>query len=183
MSVRNLDTIRNWSTPEIPDLGARLYECLRDMVRQDAVLAQQVNGNLDGNPTAPPKPQALNVIPHPQGVQFAIQHEGNFYQGITYHIDATSKGVTHTYDVGASRNGVLPVGPLAASYQVRALYPSGLSSSPVVYGASSPKLVTGGTGSTDLMPGQGAGTTRASQPPGFGGTYRGSKPPVRSSSK
>src|ERR1700733_549848 len=86
MSVRNLSTIRNWSTPEIPDLGARLHETIQDMIKQDRLLEQQTNGNLEGNPTPPPKPQSLTITPHPQGVQFSIQHEGNFYQGISYHI-------------------------------------------------------------------------------------------------
>jgi hypothetical protein len=176
MSVRNVDTIRNWHTPEIPDMGARLHEMVTDLIRQDKTLEQQTNGNLEGNPTPPPQPQGLTVVPHPNGVQFAIQHEGEFYQGLKYEIDYTSNGITHTHDAGSSRNGFIPNGAITANYAVRTLYPSGLSSTPRVLA----RPVTGGAGSYDLLPGQGSGTTRSSQPPGLGGTFRGPKPPLRS---
>jgi hypothetical protein len=179
MSVRNLDEIRGWTTAEIPNMGTRLVQTLQDLIRQDRLLEQQTNGNLEGNPTPPPMPESLTVVPHPNGVQYAIQHEGDFYQGVKYEIDYTSNGVTHTHDAGSSRNGFIPNGAITASYAVRTLYPSGLSSTPRALA----NPVTGGTGSYDLLPGQGSGTTRASQPPGFGGTFRGNSPPVRSTRK
>jgi hypothetical protein len=176
LQVRNLVWLRNLKGDTLPaDAGARLHEMVKDIISGVNTLETQTNSNLHGTPAAPPAPDALKVVSHPQGVQFSITHNADFYKGATYRIDATAGKVTHTYDVGASRNGILPVGNLKASYQVRTTYPSGLSSSAVRYS----KTVTGGAGSASLLPSQGAGTTRASQPPGFGGPYRGSKPPDR----
>ena len=173
--IRNLDWIRGLKIEGHPDFGARLYEAITDARTHLNTIEQQGNFNLQGTPTAPPPPSSLNIAPHPQGVQFAITHDADFYQGVNYEIDATSSGVTHTYDVGASRNGILPVGNLRANYQVRARYPNGTSTSAIQH----PDTVIGGTGTSALLPSQGAGTTRASQPPGFGGPYRGPKPPTR----
>jgi hypothetical protein len=173
---RHLEWLRKIDPKNPPhDFGVRLYEMISDLAKNDTMMAQQGNLSLTGNPTAPPTPQGLTVVPHPQGVQFSIQHEGEFYQGLKYEIDVTSGGATHSYDVGSSRNGILPVGPITANYQVRAMYPSGTSSPPVPLKGP----VSGGSGSATLLPGQGSGTTRAGQPPGFGGPYRGDKPPAR----
>ena len=174
-NVRNLDWIRTLKLDGHPEFGARLYEALTDVRTNLGTLEQQTNSNLNGTPAAPPGIQGLTIVPHPQGVQFAIQHEADFYQGIQYKIDAKAGNVTHTYDVGDSRNGVLPVGNLTAQYQVRAQYPTGASTSPFVLAGP----VIGGSGSANLLPSQGAGTTKRGQPPGFGGPYRGSTPPTR----
>src|SRR4029077_15011980 len=107
---------------------------------------------------APPMPQSLRGVPHPQGVQFAISHDGNYYQGLKYEIDCTSHGVPHTYDVGSSRNGFLPVGPLTANYQVRVRYPNGTSSLPIPHTGP---VVGGSVSTVSLLPSQGAGTTKA----------------------
>lgn len=175
VAARNLDWLRRISTPEVPDLGARLHEMMTDIISGVNTVEQQTNSNIQGNPAPPPQPDSLNVVPHPQGVQFSIQHDSKFYQGVSYEIDCSSGGVTHTYDVGSSRNGVLPVGSLTANYQVRTRYPNGLSSTPRVLSGA----VQGGAGSSTLLPSQAAGTTRRGQPPGFGGAYRGNTPPVR----
>jgi hypothetical protein len=174
-NIRNLDWLRSLKLDGHPEFGARLHEALTDVKNSLGTLEQQGNFNLQGTPAAPPAPDALKVVSHPQGVQYQIMHNADFYKGATYRIDATAGNVTHTYDVGASRNGILPVGNLKADYQVRTTYPNGASSSAVRH----PKTVIGGSGSTELLPSQGAGTTRAGQPPGFGGPYRGSTPPVR----
>lgn len=175
ISVRNLAWLRNLTVPGAPSFAARMSEIVSDLMGGTNTLEQQTNSNLAGSPAPPPEPNALQIIPHPQGVQFQISHNSDFYQGIKYEIDCSSKGVTHSYDVGSSRNGILPVGALTAEYQVRALYPTGVSSSPVRF----PGPITGGTGSHDLLPSQGSGTTRPGQPPGFGGPYRGTLPPKR----
>jgi hypothetical protein len=175
VQLRNLDWLRSVKLDGYPDFGAHLCESLADLRTGLGTIEQQGNFNLQGNPAPPPLPDGLTIVPHPQGVQFSISHSADFYQGIQYEIDARAGNVTHTYDVGTSRNGILPVGQLTASYQVRARYPNGVSTSPVVYA----KTITGGSGSPELLPSQGAGTTKAGQPPGFGGPYRGSRPPVR----
>jgi hypothetical protein len=177
VNVRNLDWLRSLKLDGHPEFGARLHELVTDLKNSVSTIEQQTNSNAAGTPTAPTQPDALHIVPHPAGVQFAITHKSDFYKGISYRIDAMAGGVTHTYDVGASRNGILPVGNLKANYQVRATYPSGASTAAVRY----PKTVTGGSGTAALLPSQGAGTTRAGQPPGFGGPYRGNTPPVRSS--
>jgi hypothetical protein len=179
LSLRNLDWLRSVKIDGEPAFGQRLYEMFNDVRGGVNTLAQQTNSNLNGNPTAPPAPDAFKVVPHPQGVEFAITHNSDFYQGIKYEVDAMANGQTHSYDVGSSRNGFLPVGPLTATYRVRALYPNGQSSNPIAH----PGPVTGASvKQVAMLPGQGSGTTRQGQPPGFGGAFRSSsgKPPVRS---
>jgi hypothetical protein len=178
LNLKNLDWLRSIQVDGIPAFGQKLYQIFEDIQKGVGVLEQQTNSNLNGDPPPPPDPDALNIVPHPLGVEFAIHHNADFYQGIKYEIDATANGTTHSYDVGASRNGFLPVGPLTATYKVRALYPNGQSSNPVAFnkpviGASVSKVA--------MLPGQGSGTTRQGQPPGFGGAFRSSNgaPPVR----
>ena len=183
LSIRNLDWLRTLKIPDNPTAGQRLYEVVSDIQKGVNVLESQTNSDLQGQPGAPPQPQQLTVVPHPQGVEFAIRHEGEFYQGINYEIDHTANGQTHSYSVGASRNGFLPVGPTVGTYQVRALYPNGKSSTPVVYGGIQAKVVHGASvREVAMLPGQGSGTTRQGQPPGFGGAFRSvsGAPPVRS---
>src|SRR5271170_588152 len=185
LSLRNLDWIRTLRIPDMPSAGQRLYELFSDVRNGVNTLESQTNSDLQGFPGPPPQPQELTVVPHPQGVEFAIRHEGEFYQGVQYEIDHTAQGQTHSYSVGASRNGFLPVGPTAGTYQVRALYPNGKSSTPVVYGGIQPKVVYGASVKTvAMLPGQGSGTTRQGQPPGFGGAFRSASgaPPIRGKS-
>lgn len=181
LSLRNLDWLRSIKIDGLPAFGQRLYEMFDDVKKGVGTLEQQTNSDLAGHPGAPPAPDAFKVVPHPQGVEFAITHNSDFYQGIKYEIDATANGTTHSYDVGSSRNGFIPVGPLTATYRVRSLYPSGQSSAPVAH----PTPVTGASVTrVAMLPGQGSGTTRQGQPPGFGGAFRSSNgaPPVRSKS-
>src|ERR1700733_4950894 len=104
--IRNLQWLRSIKIDGHPDFGARLYVALDDSRTHLNTLEQQGNFNLQGTPAGPPSPSNLNITPHPQGAPFVITHDANFYQGINYGIYATSSGVTHTYDVGASRNGI-----------------------------------------------------------------------------
>lgn len=183
LNLRNLDWVRTLKLPDQPGFGQRLYELVSDIRSGVNTIESQGNFNVSGYPGPPPTPQELNVVPHPQGVEFSIKHEGDFYQGIQYEIDHTANGQTHSYSVGASRNGFLPVGPTVGTYQVRALYPNGQSSAPVVYGGPTPKTVAGASVKTvAMLPGQGSGTTRQGQPPGFGKAFRSANgsPPVRS---
>jgi hypothetical protein len=181
LDIRNLAWLRGIQIPGTQGFGQRLYESLTDVRSGVNTLEQQTNSNLQGTPTAPPQPDGLTVVPHPQGVEFSIQHEAEFYQGLKYEIDCTAQGQTHSYDVGSSRNGFLPVGPLEGTYQVRSLYPTGQSSAPVVFGSPA-KVVRGASvDRVAMLPGHGSGTTKQGQPPGFGGPYRSStgKPPSR----
>lgn len=185
LPTRNLDWLRGLKLPDVPSFGQRMSEIISDIRSGVGTIEQQGNFDMSGQPGAPPAPQELTVVPHPQGVEFAIKHEGEFYQGIQYEIDHTANGTTHSYSVGGSRNGFLPVGPTVGTYQVRALYPNGKSSVPVVFGGPVPKIVRGASvTSVAMLPGQGSGTTRQGQPPGFGGAFRSATgaPPVRSKS-
>src|ERR1700744_6361980 len=183
--IRNLDWLRSVKIPDNPTFGQRMYEMFLDVQKNGNTLEQQTNSDLSGYPGPPPSPQELTVVPHPQGVEFAIRHEGEFYQGVQYEIDHTSNGQTHSYSVGASRNGFLPVGPTVGPYQVPALYPHGQSSRAIAYGGPSPKTVRGASvKAVAMLPGQGSGTTRQGQPPGFGSAFRSANgaPPIRSKS-
>jgi hypothetical protein len=186
--ISNLDWLRTVKIPNDPNFGQRLYQMFKDVQRNGNVLEQQTNSDCSGYPGPPPKPDAINVIPHPQGVDVSIQHEGEFYQGIRYHVDYADNpqfNGARTHDLGQSRNGVIPLGKWNGYYQVRALYPNGKSSIPVVFGGPTPKIVNGGSVSrVALLPTQAAGTTRPGQPPGFGAAFRSATgaPPVRSKS-
>lgn len=182
LSLRNLPWLRSIKIGEVPAVNQRLYEMFSDIQTGVNTLESQTHSNLNGTAAPPPDPDALNVVPHPLGVEFAITHNADFYQGVKYEIDTTANGTTHSYDVGASRNGVLPVGPLTATYKVRALYPNGQSSNPVAF----PKSVVGASVTkVAMLPGQGSGTTRQGQPPGFGGAFRSSTgvPPARTTAR
>lgn len=176
INVRNLEWLRSVRIDGHPEFGARLSEALSDLQKATGTIEQQTNSNASGPIAAPPVPSKLTVVPHPQGVQFSIHHDADLYADPLYEIDQTSQGVTHSIDVGTSRNGVIPNGNIRATYQVRTRYANGQSSAPV----QAVKAVTGGGGSAALLPSQASSTTLPNQPPGFGGPFRGSKPPIRS---
>jgi len=185
LQVRNLDWLRRLKVDGAPEIGARLHEMVNDLVRGVNTLESQTNANLDGQPAPPPAIQGVNVVPHPQGVDISIQHDGNFYEGLGYYVDYADNPHfqnARTQFIGDSRNHILPVGNWGGYYQVRAKYPTGVSTAPVIFGGPVPRLVKGGSVSTvSLLPTQGAGTTRRGQPPGFGSSFRSANgaPPVR----
>src|SRR5580658_7858774 len=143
----NIEWIRSLKLEGHPEFGARLYQLLDSFRGNLDTLERQTNSNLTGQIAPPPMPSKLTIVPHPQGVQYSIQHDADFYADPLYEIDVNAGGITHSIDVGASRNGVLPVGKLTANYQVRTRYANGLSSAPVV----APTAVTGGSGSSALL--------------------------------
>jgi hypothetical protein len=183
LSVRNLDWLRKLDVPGVPAFGARLHETVTDIIKGANVIEQQTNSSATGNPAQPPAPQGMVVVPHPQGVDVAIQHEGDFYQGCEYYVDFADNPHfqnARTQHIGQTRNAVIPLGAWDGYFQVRAQYPTGQSSAPVIFGGASPKMVRGGSVSTvSLLASEGCGTTRPGQPPGFGAPYRGSVPPKR----
>lgn len=185
LSVRNLAWLRKLDVPGVPSFGARMHEIVNDLIGGTNTLEQQGNFSLSGHPPPPPQPDGITVVPHPQGVDVSIQHSGNFYQGVQYQVDHADNPAfqgARTVDLGQSRNAVIPVGPWSGYYQVRALYPNGQSTAPVIFGGHAPKIVHGGSVSVaSLLPSEGCGTTRPGQPPGFGGAYRGNVPPGRTS--
>jgi hypothetical protein len=187
LNVRHLDWLRKLDVPSIPGFGARMHELVTDIINGTNVIESQTNSDAGGRPAPPSAIQGVRIIPHPQGVDIAIQHDGEFYEGVHYLVDYSPtpnfQGA-RTQDIGSSRNHVFPIGQWNGYYQVRAKYPTGQSTAPVIFGGPTPTLVRGGSASAvSLLPNQGAGTTSAGQPPGFGGAYRSQTgaPPVRGS--
>ena len=67
LSLRNLDWLRSVKIDGNPSFGQRLYEMMTDIRGGVNTLEQQGNFDLSGTPGAPPQPQELTVVPHPQG--------------------------------------------------------------------------------------------------------------------
>jgi hypothetical protein len=165
MSVRNINEIRKWSIPGVPDMGARLAETLRDMVRDTRVLAQQTNSNLEGNPSAPANLQGMNVVPHENGFDVAIHHDADIYRGIQYHVDYADNPAfqgARTWPMGETRNSIIPLGNRKLFFRAWAKYPNSDATPPVMHGGRVPVSVQGGTASP-LLPTQGFGTSLSNQ--------------------
>src|SRR5260370_20771666 len=88
---RNLDWVRGLKIEGHPDAGARLYELLSDLTKNDHQIAQQVNASLSGNTPPPPSLQGVIATPTPAGVHVSIQHERAYYRGVEFHGEDASK--------------------------------------------------------------------------------------------
>lgn len=183
-ALKNLDWVRKLQIPGVENAGARFHELFDSIRTNFNTLESQTNSNLQGNPGPPPAIDGFTVSPHPSGVDISIQHNGEFYRGVNYEVDYADNPHfqgARTQHIGQSRNAIIPVGPWNGFYQVRASYPTGQSTTPVIFGGPTPQMVRGGSVSqVNFLPSEGAGTTRPGQPPGFGSQYRGSVPPKRS---
>jgi hypothetical protein len=190
MSIRNLDWLRRLKIPGVDSAGARLFEIISDVKRGSETLEQQTNGNMNGNPSAPPGLQGMTVAPHENGFDVSIQHDGNYYRGVEYYVDYADNpqfNGARTEHLGQNRNTVLPLGKRSLYFQARAAYPWSDSTTPVYHGGSTPQPVLGGTQQTSLLPSQGCGTARPGQPTQGPGQepFRSTNgaPPVRSSKR
>lgn len=187
LKVPNLDWIRGVEIDGHPGFGAKLYQSLHTLALGVSTIAQQTNANPSGTPEAPPPVQQVTVTPHPQGVDVSIKHEGQFYQGLEYYVDYADNPSfvnARTEHIGQTRNAIIPVGQWNGYYQVRASYPSGISTRPVLNGGAVAQMVRGGsTSAVAMQPTQGCGVTLPGQPPGFGNSFRSDTgaPPKRKS--
>src|ERR1700674_3186385 len=125
---RNMARPRSPRTTGLPRFGSRLHELITDLVSNQNTIVQQTNAHLDGNPPAPPPLQSVTVTPTTTGVHVSIQHEGEFYRGITYHGDySASPAFTNPFpfSMGPSREHDLPIGNQTVHVRVIGQYPTG----------------------------------------------------------
>lgn len=185
LNVRNLEWLRGqkeWT----PETGARLHEMMTDMLKGHNILEQQTNSNFNGEPAPPPAIQRMSVTPTEVGHHVSITHEGDFYRGIHYHVEASDNPhFTNPYPVytGPAREMDLATGSKTLYFQAFASYGNSGNTSTVYHGGSVPQPVKGGTIGR-AGPSQGSGTGRPGQgQSGFGPIpWRGNNPPVRSKS-
>lgn len=162
---RNLAWLRSLKLDGVPEFGTRLHELVTDLVTNQNQIAQQTNSSLEGHPAAPPPLQRVTATPTTTGIHVSIQHEGDFYRGITYHGDySASPAFTNPFpfSMGPSREHDLPIGNQTVHVRVIGQYPTGSPTTPVYHGGTTPIPVTGGTAGT-LGPSQGSGTGKPGQ--------------------
>ena len=181
---RNLDWLRSLKVDSLPqDFGARLYELAKDLNRNSETLEQQTNSNLAGHPAPPPSLQAITVTPTLVGHHVSINHGGEYYRGVHYHVEsADNPHFTNPFPAysGPAREIDLATGSQELYWQAFASYPNSGNTTTVFHGGSTPQPVKGGT-FTARGVSQGSGTGRPGQGrAGFGPIpFLGSKPPVR----
>ena len=184
MNIPNLAFLRS-AKPDHPEYGARLYEALKYIEQSHNNVEQQTNANATGVPSAPPPLQALTITPTETGVHASINHQGEFYRGIEYHLAyADNPHFTNPFPVsiGPAREADIPTGTKTLYWQAIGQYPTGDPTNPVFHGGATPQAVTGGTKSPlGLSQGSGTGLPGA-QIAGYGPTQFVSKtgvPPPR----
>lgn len=162
--VRNLAYLRSLSSKEFPELGAKLYEALTDIVGRQSNLEQQVNGNAQGQPAAPPAINALKVTAQNGHFSAAITDNGNVFRGIQYYIEHadnpqfTNPTVVH---LGDSRNWDKFLGNTTRYFRAYSSYASSPPSAAAYHGgAAAPQAVAGGgsVGGPAFQASQGSGT-------------------------
>lgn len=187
--IRNLDYIRSLATPELPDLGSRLYEALSDIDSHLSSVAQQTNSNRTGQPLPPPSIDSLTVTGQNGHFHVQIQHHAKFYRGIQYYAEFSDNAgfqSPRAIAMGDSREITQFLGNGTYYWRAYAAYPGSAPSSPAYHGgAGSPQPVSGGgsIGGPAFLAPQGSGTGTPGQ--GLSGpgpvAFRSSngKPPVR----
>ena len=167
MKIPHLDYIRTLSTPEFPDLGARLYEALHAIQGQASTTESQANLNPTGNPAAPPPLDGIKVSGQNGHFQIAIQHSAPIYRGVRYfveHADNPHFTNPHVIALGESRNHSVFLGNVTRYFRAYTSYASSPPSEPTYHGSSAaptPVLGGGSVGGPAFQPSQGSGTGAA----------------------
>lgn len=187
LNIKNLAYIRNVSTTEHPDLGAKLYEALQSIQSAHNNAEMQTNADSTGIPQPPPPLGGIVVTPTEVGHHVSFQHPGDFYRGVEYHGQyADNKDFTNPvpFHAGPSREIDLATGSQKLFFAGQATYPTSAPTAPVYHGGVQPIAVKGGI-STPLGKSQGSGTGTPGQGlQGYGSTpFRSSNgsPPTRKS--
>lgn len=185
---RNLAYIRGISSPDMPDIGSKLYEVFQGILQQNQNVQQQTNSNGDANPTPPPQVNGVQVSGANGYLHVAINDTNDIYSGVQYYADhADNPNFTNaqTVPMGSSRNATIAVGNQDRYVQVYSSYGSSPSSPPVIHGGVVPVSVNGGGTNSGpaFLPSQGSGTGLPGQPGSGNGQipFRSTngKPPTR----
>ena len=97
---KNADWVRATIDP-------RMFEALQYIASKQSTLLQQVNGNITGQPQAPPGINSMKVTAQNGHFSIAIQDSNQIYRGISYFVEHadnphfTNPSIIH---IGASRN-------------------------------------------------------------------------------
>lgn len=155
-----LAQIRSITTPEVPNMGILLHQALRAMQTQVQNLATQTNGDVQGQPAAPPPLGGITVTPTTTGHHISLNHPGDFYRGVEYHaFYADNPHFTNAFPVymGPAREADVATGSKALYFGAFTQYPTGHPGPVVYHGGAQPIAVTGGVESP-LGTSQGSGT-------------------------
>jgi len=165
--IRNLEYIRGLASKEFPDMGAKLYEALIDLVNQQGATSQQTNSNPMGQPSSPPDINGLKVTAQNGHFSAQIIDNNMIYRGINYwleHADNANFTNPQIIDLGQTRNISLFLGNVTRYWRAYSSYASSPPSRPAYHGgAASPQPVTGGgdIGGPVFQDSQGSGTGAA----------------------
>lgn len=163
-TIRNLDYIRA-AKPDDPQLGARLYEALTDLIGHDTALAQQLNGNPKGAPQTPPTLNGLNVTAQNGHFNIAITDNNEIYRGIRYYVQHSAfpdfRDAVHTQASGSEqRNHNEFLGNVTRYFRAYSAYNTSGPSAAVYHGGAVPIAVSGGgdNGGPSFQSSRGTGT-------------------------
>lgn len=190
MNIDNLEYIRSLKSAEFPDLGVKLAEALQSLGQQHDTLAQQMNGNGLGNPTAPPAINGLKVTGQNGHFNIAVQDQNQIYRGIRYYAEYdTDKNFSNptTVPMGDSRNHNIFLGNGTYYWRAYSAYLSSPAGPAAYHGSQGEPLPVSGGGSVGgpaRQASQGSGTGAPGQglqgPGGIPFRSATGAPPVRS---
>lgn len=165
MSYKNRAFLQALTSEEHGAYGSRIVEALDDIYQQQSNLAQQVNGNGQGQPVAPPQVSGLNVTGQNGHFNISIHDpQTPIFRGISYWIEHSSDphfSSPHVINIGQSRNHNLFLGNVTRYFRAYSSYASSPPSAPVYHGTgTAPRAVQGGgsVGGPQFTEGQSSGT-------------------------
>jgi hypothetical protein len=167
MTARNLDWLRSVKVEGVPGFGARLHECVTDIINGVQNIEQQTNTNASGTPAAPPPIDSVTVTPTSVGHHVSIQHGAEFYRGAHYHVEyADNPAFTNPFPAysGPAREIDLATGNKTLYVRAFPSYNNTGNAEPAYHGGAIPLPVTGGTAGNHLVnTSQGSGTGQPGQ--------------------
>ena len=135
---KNLAYLRTVGTPELPELGSRLYETFSAILSQQQTIAQQVNGNVSGQPESPPQINGLKVTASNGHFAAEITDNNTVYRDVHYylaHADNAQFTNPQIIHLGHSRNHNIFLGNATRYWQAYSAYASSPPSAPVYHGS------------------------------------------------
>lgn len=165
LEIKNLSWLKNLSTADNPELGQKLSEIIQQVSKAVNTMEQQGNFNVNGNPTAPPAPNALHVTAQNGVFKFAItDQDPNLYRGVKYYIEHdTDPQFTNPQpiNIADARNHTAFLGNQTRYFRALKAYTPSAPSEAIYFGsANSPTAVPGGGSIVPPadLPSQGSGT-------------------------
>lgn len=167
--IRNLEFIRSLTSAENPGWGSKMFEALQDIQQNQNTITQQVNGNIAGQPQAPPAVNSMKVKAQNGHFQVSIQDNNEISRGVSYHVEHADNPQftnSHTEHLGPTRNANLFLGNVTRYFRAYSSYGSTAISEPAYHGnKATPTAVQGGgsVGGPAFLASEGSGTGAAGQ--------------------